>query len=124
MRIEGAGKAFDDVTLANPRHTGMRTLERHPRNVLRKVAKDIAEGERHGEFVGLVLLNPEGVAAWRQLAASLSDKEERQLTLNAFLEKLIAREVPITTFEAQTGWAEVHSREDYDQLCMILRDSR
>ena len=121
--IQRAGKAFDYVTLENPRHTGMRTLERHPRNVLRKVAKDIAEGERHGEFVGLVLLNPEGVAAWRQLTASLSEKEERQLTLNAFLEKLIAREVPITTFEAQTGWAEVHSWEDYEQLCAILRDS-
>jgi phosphoenolpyruvate phosphomutase len=121
--LEQKEKAVDYVMLENPRHTGKRTLERHPRNVLRKIAKDIPEGERHGEFVGLVLLNPEGVGFWRQVAATLSEEDERKLTLNAFLEKLIARDVPITTFEAQTGWAEVHSKQDYDHLCTIIRYS-
>jgi phosphoenolpyruvate phosphomutase len=116
-------KALDYVSYVNPRHTGRRTLERHPRNQLRKIAKDVAPDERHGEFVGLVLLNPEGVALWRQVAASLGEEQEKSLTLNAFLEKMIAREVPITTFEAQTGWAEVHSRQDYDHLCTIIRYS-
>jgi phosphoenolpyruvate phosphomutase len=113
-------KKFDLVTLERPPSGVERTLERHPRNKLTQIGKHLEQP--HGEFVGLLLLNPEGVRIWRRAIASCTEDELRSFSLNELLRKLLAEGVEITTFETRTGWAEVHSRLDYEQLCGLLRN--
>jgi phosphoenolpyruvate phosphomutase len=113
-------KQFDLVTLERPVSGVERTLERHPRNKLVQIGKHLAQP--HGEFVGLLLLNPEGVRIWRQAIARCTESEVRSFSLNEFLRKLLGDGVEVTTFETRTGWAEVHSRLDYEQLCGLLRN--
>lgn len=114
-------KTFDLVTLARPQKHPARTLELHPRNVLKAIAADLPPKDAHGEFVGLVLLNPKGIKAWKEGVKALSPKERAAFSLRDFLGALLARGTDIVTFEARTGWAEVHSLEDYEQLCALFR---
>jgi phosphoenolpyruvate phosphomutase len=113
-------KQFDLVTLERPASAVERTLERHPRNKLIQIGKDLQQP--HGEFVGLLLLNPEGVRIWRSAIADCTEWELHSFSLNDFLGRLLRNGVEITTFETRTGWAEVHSRLDYEQLCGLLRN--
>jgi phosphoenolpyruvate phosphomutase len=113
-------KQFDLVTLERPTSDGERTLERHSRNKMVAIGKQLPRA--HGEFVGVLLLNPEGVKIWRRHVETCSDLDLRTLSLNDFLTRMLREGVEIATFESRTGWAEVHSRLDYEQLCVLLRN--
>jgi phosphoenolpyruvate phosphomutase len=114
-------KKLDLVSYAKPRPKSDRTMERHPRNTLKMIDKTMPLDHAHGEFVGLVLLNPQGVQQWQKAWEGLSSTQKKEMSLNDFLMYLLVQNVPITTFECQTGWAEVHSSDDYEQLCSLLR---
>lgn len=113
-------KEFDFVKLERPQLGAERTLERHPRNKLAAIGKDLSDP--HGEFVGVLLLNPEGVKTWRDAIERCTEEELRSFSLNDFLNRLLCEGAEITTFEARTGWAEVHSRLDYEQFCVLLNN--
>lgn len=117
-------KALDYVSLARPRKSATRALEPHPRNRLRRIGKNIPHKDAHGEFVGLLLLNPAGVRIWKETVKRLPPKLARTCSLNDVLQKIVDGGTDVTTFETQTGWAEVHSVEDYERLCALLRDDR
>lgn len=114
------GKKFDFVSLTHPA-TMPRTLERHPRNQLAAIGSTIPVEQADGEFVGVVLLNPKGIAAWKEGIGALKPAERKTMSLCGFLQHLLSRGTPIATFEARTGWAEMHSSEDYEQLCLLFR---
>jgi phosphoenolpyruvate phosphomutase len=114
-------KKFDLVTLSSPPVSG-RTLERHPKNALKAIGTDLSEEKAYGEFVGLVLLNQKGISDWNKTVGSLPKEELKTLSLARFLQRLIDEGVAISTFEARTGWAEVHSSEDYEELIALLRN--
>lgn len=115
------GKKFDLVSLGRPSAERTRTLERHPRNTLVAIATDLDPQKADGEFVGLLLLNLKGIEIWKKGIASLSVAERETMSLCAFLQHLLKSGASISTFEARTGWAEVHSYEDYEQLCELFR---
>lgn len=114
-------KKFDLVSLAHPPSSG-RTLERHPKNILKAISTDLPEEASHGEFIGLILLNPKGIKTWLSNIDQIPAKELKSLSLAEFLQRLVQNKVEINTFEARTGWAEVHSYEDYEELCTLLRN--
>ena len=114
-------KKFERVALHHPRSASQRTLERHPRNELTGIGKDLAPDRSDGEFIGLVLLNPQGIPLWKKTVAGLSAEERDTMSLHALLQRMVDAGIAITTFEARTGWAEVHSVEDLEQLCTLLR---
>ena len=116
-------KAFDLVEMEKPRSAG-RTLEKNPKSTLKSIGKALDAARSHGEFIGLLLLNPEGVRIWREAIKKLPEAKIRTWSLNDFLQALIDDGAPITTFESQTGWAEVHSHGDYEQLCGLLRSEQ
>ncbi len=108
-------KKFDFVSLAKT-PTATRTLSRHPNNQLKDIGGHISEEQVHGEFVGLVFMNPEGVKAWKKVQALLKPSEQKSFSLADFLRKLLQHKVPVATFEVRTGWAEIHSDDDIKQL--------
>jgi len=115
-------KKFDLVSFADPHPVTSRTLERHPKNILSAIGTEIKPHDAHGEFVGLVLLNPKGISLWSKVLDILPANELQSQSLAAFLQRLLVAGANITTFEARTGWAEVHSYEDYEELCALLRN--
>lgn len=114
-------KQFEFVALEKPNDHTSRTLDRHPRNRATAIGRQVPPEDAEREFVGLVLLNPEGRTVWRAAIERLTPKELRTLSLCDFLEKLLTEGTAITTFDVRTGWAEVHSYEDYEHLCTLLR---
>lgn len=118
-----AQKQFDLVTLEHPPTADqLRTLEPHPRNFLVAIGKDIPPEKAHAEFVGLLLLNPDGVRAWKEIVHGLSAEEHKTFSLCDVINRLCPV-VPVTTFETRTGWAEVHSMDDYERLCALFRSN-
>ncbi len=115
-------KQFEVVSLARP-NASLRTLERHPRNTAASIGTDVPQEAAQAEFVGLVLLNPQGVCQWNEAMETLSDEERRTFSLAAFLQRLIDRGAEIATFEARTGWSEIHSVEDYEQVQSLLQSA-
>ncbi len=115
-------KVFETVALARP-SASLRTLERHPRNTAVSVGTDLPSAAAQAEFVGLVLLNPQGVRQWREALEALGAEERQTLSLVAFLQRLIDRGAEITTFEARTGWSEIHSIDDYEQVQSLLQSA-
>ncbi len=114
-------KKFELVSLSRTVPVSVRTLERHSQNTVKAIGTSLDSEKADGEFIGLVLLNPAGVDMWKKQIEKLSAKEKNALSLSGFLQKLVDSGTEITTFESRTGWAEVHSEEDYRQLCVLLR---
>lgn len=112
-------KKFDRVTYAHP-HTGLRTLQLHPFNAVAKIGSVVTEAESDAEFIGVVFLNAQGVSLWQKEIQKLSSSELSTFSLCQFLMRIVDAGHTITTFEARSGWAEVHSVADADAVASLF----
>ncbi len=110
--------SLDLVITDPPPPTKLRALRRHELYAVKRISKTLELEESHFEFVGLTLLSAKGTLLFRQFLAEFEaeqpdDKNPRQSSLNAFLQRLIDSGVPVWAREVRRGWLEVHDFEDY-----------
>jgi phosphoenolpyruvate phosphomutase len=111
-------KKFDFVSFTK-KAGQKRSLAPHPQNTLKAIG-DLPQDQIHGEFVGLVFLNQKGADEAKKQIAALSKKDRDTMSLTEFLHQL-SKKTEIRTFEMRTGWAEVHSGDDLEQLRALFR---
>lgn len=86
-----------------------------------EVARGIAPDRAHGEFVGILMLSPEGTGrfldAYRAAAERGGAFHEapslERAALTDMLQELIARGEPVRALSIYKGWSEVDTFEDY-----------
>lgn len=96
----------DVVSLRSPMPPHGRTLEAHRSDVVTGAGHGLPRDQLHGELIGLILLNGEGIAHWREAATSFAADGRPTDSLGEFLAYLLGRGIEITTFEARSGWVD------------------
>jgi phosphoenolpyruvate phosphomutase len=80
-----------------------------------RIGPEVAPAEAHGEFIGLAAFSAAGVAALREVHASLvAERAEglEQASLTHVLQAMIDRGHAVMSVDVHKGWSEVDSFED------------
>jgi len=118
------------ITEAPPTNGYRRLTGQAPSRVLR-VGRDLPREQSDGEFIGMLLLSPEGCdlvrRAYREAAQARPDAPYgeapslRQAKLTDLLQNLIDQGVAVQAVDTYKGWTEIDTAEDYQRACAELR---
>ena len=119
----------DLVQLKNPGSTGSRQLNLDGPTGITKVARGIDAGAADAEFIGMMMLSPEGtervLSLWDKLAEKSGSFHEaddvKSAALTDLLSELIAQGEEVAGTEIYKGWMEVDSFEDYRRVWAGLK---
>jgi len=121
----------DLVVTENPPTGGYRYLPGQSGNQVLRIGHEIPRAEGDGEFVGLMMLSPEGCdaarAAYREACERGPERPYgeaprlRQAQLTDLLQDLINRGISVRAVDVYKGWTEIDSFEDYQRAWADLR---
>jgi phosphoenolpyruvate phosphomutase len=108
-----------------------RSLHSNELRRIEKIGQDLDPAKCQSEFPGIVLLSRKGVEVVKSIyRTSLEkysgkpfysvDKFENAL-FSDLLQEIINSDFPVYGMEANSGWLEIHSFEDYKLACSILK---
>ena len=108
-----------------------RSLHSNELRRIEKIGADLNPAECQSEFPGIVLLSRKGVEVVKNIyRTSLRkyrgkpfysvDKFEHAL-FSDLLQEIINSDFPVYGMEANSGWLEIHSFEDYKLACSIIK---
>jgi len=129
---QGAVRPYEDlvVTESAP-EGGYRYFPGQAENKVLRIGHDLPREECHGEFIGLMMLSPEGTEALRQVYsnACAADPEApfgeaprlRQAKLTDLVQKLIEAGQTVQAVDTYKGWTEIDTFEDYQRAWANLR---
>ena len=119
----------DLVKLKNPSARGSRQLNLDGPTGITQVARGISPKDADAEFIGMLMLSPEGaqnvLALWDRLSEKGGKFHEagsvKEAALTDLLSELIAGGEEVVGSEIYKGWMEVDSFEDYRRVWADLR---
>lgn len=121
----------DLVVTEHPPTAGYRYLPGESSTRVLRIGHDLPREECDGEFIGLVMLSPEGTAALREAYRKRreSDPEAplheaprlRQAQLTDLIQTLIEEGQDVHTVDVYKGWTEVDTFDDYQRAWADLR---
>jgi phosphoenolpyruvate phosphomutase len=125
-------RPYEDLVLTErPPSGGYRYMPGEEDSRVLRIGHDLPREECDGEFVGLVMLSPEGCEAVREAyrEACAGDPEApyqeaprlRQAKLTDLLQSLIERGQPLHAVDIYKGWTEIDTFEDYQRAWADLR---
>jgi phosphoenolpyruvate phosphomutase len=108
-----------------------RSLHSNELRRIEKIGVDLNPAKCQSEFPGIVFLSRKGVEVVKKIyRTSLEkysgkpfcsvDKFENAL-FSALLQEIINSDFPVYGIEANSGWLEIHSFEDYKLACTIIK---
>jgi len=125
-----AGRPYADLVVTeNPPSGGYRLPGEAPGRIVR-IGHDLPPEACDGEFIGLVMLSPEGCRLFREAYQALTADAEaplheaprlRQAKLTDLLQHLIDQGHPVHAVDIYKGWTEIDTFEDYQQAWAELR---
>ncbi len=128
-RLLPLSKPVDLVVTSDPPQPGLRSLGEDWRDELVRIGQRVPPDVANGEFIGLALLSPRGVARVREtygraLAAAGPVHEAgsvQQAGFTDLLQSLIAAGQPVTCVSVWKGWLEIDTFEDYQRAWAEIR---
>ncbi len=120
----GRQRPYEDlVATERPPSVGYRYLPSEEGNRVLRIGHDLPREQCDGEFIGMMMLSPEGCAALREAYAEAcaGDPEApfqeaprlRAAKLTDMLQELIDRGHAVQAVDIYKGWAEIDTFEDY-----------
>jgi phosphoenolpyruvate phosphomutase len=116
----------EGTTLKAKRSLHSNTLKR-----IERIGSDLNPAECQSEFPGIVLLSRKGVEVVRKIYRTSLEKysEKPFYSVDKFehalfsdlLQEIINSDFSVYGMEANSGWLEIHSFEDYKLACSILK---
>lgn len=121
----------DLVVTERPPSGGYRYLPAEASSRVVRIGHDLPREECDGEFIGLMMLSPEGCEAVRRAYAEARQGDPegayheaprlRQAKLTDLLQDLIGRGTDLHSVDIYKGWAEIDTFEDYQRAWADLR---
>ena len=121
----------DLVVTERPPSGGYRYLPGQEDSRVLRIGHDLPRPEADGEFVGLMMLSPEGCEAVRQAYAQATERDPeapygeaprlRQAKLTDLLQDLIDGGQAVHAVDIYKGWTEIDTFEDYQRAWADLR---
>lgn len=129
-RLLPLAKPVDLVVTSDPPRPGLRSLGEDQHDALVHVGQRVAPDAATGEFIGLALFSPRGIAAAREVwararAADPAPLHESDTAARAaftdLLQALVVAGQPVTCVSTWKGWLEIDTFEDYQRAWAELR---
>ncbi|MCC2670041.1 MAG: pepM [Armatimonadetes bacterium] len=121
----------DLVVTEGAPNSGYRYFPGQSENRVLRIGHDLAREECHGEFIGLIMLSPEGTEALRAIYRDTmaGDPEApfheaprlQQAKLTDLIQKLIESGQTVQAVDTYKGWTEIDTFEDYQRAWANLR---
>ena len=84
------------------------------------IGSDLKKAEAPCEFPGIAFLSPKGVKTIKSIYKS-ADKNFEKGTFADLLGEAVRRGADVFAIEADSGWMEIHSLENYKLACSLLK---
>jgi len=129
-RLLPLAKPVDLVVTSDPPQPGLRSMGEDQRDSLVHIGQRVAPDAATGEFMGLALFSPAGIAAARQVwararAADPAPLHESDSAARAaftdLLQALVASGQPVTCVSTWKGWLDIDTFEDYQRAWAEIR---
>ncbi|MGH7392039.1 MAG: isocitrate lyase/phosphoenolpyruvate mutase family protein [Candidatus Rokuibacteriota bacterium] len=129
-RLLPLAKPVDLVVTSDPPRPGLRSFGEEPRDALVQVGQRVPPEAATGEFVGLALFSPRGIAAARETwararAADPAPFHESESAARAdftdLLQGLVAAGQPVACVSTWKGWLDIDTFEDYQRAWAEIR---
>lgn len=129
-RLLPLAKPVDLVVTSDPPQPGLRSLGEDQRDALVQVGQRVAPDAATGEFIGLALFSPRGIAAAREVwararaadPAPLHESDSAaQAAFTDLLQTLVTAGQPVTCVSTWKGWLEIDTFEDYRRAWAEIR---
>lgn len=123
-------KPVDLVLTSAPPPAGRRSLADERGDVLVRVGQRVPPEEAHGEFVGLALFSPAGLARAREVYAQAAAAGRAPFheapsvetaDLTDLLQALVDAGQPVTCVSTWKGWLDIDTFEDYQRAWAEVR---
>jgi len=108
-----------------------RSLHNSELRRIEKIGQDLNPVECHSEFPGILLLSRKGVETVKNIYRTSLEKYSgkpfhsvgkfEHALFSDLLQEIIKSDFPVYGMEANSGWLEIHSFEDYKLACSILK---
>lgn len=126
-----AERPYEDLVITRrPPSGGYRYLAGEGSSPVVRIGHDLPREDCDGEFVGLMMLSPEGVRALRAAYQEARDNPDaplheapglRQAKLTDLIQKLIDNGTEVHAVDVYKGWTEIDTFEDYQRAWATLR---
>lgn len=119
-------RATDLVVTASPiLPENYRYLPGDQEDHVKRIGQTIPRHEAHGEFIGMMMLSPEGAGLLKKVYGDLSKNGEirkfhespslEKASLTDMIQELILRDIPVTCIDIYKGWLEIDTFGDYQR---------
>ncbi len=113
-----------DVDLVKAVHDpveGTRIINVRQDNPILKIG-NVSRGEANYEFIGMSLFSKKGISILKDEFKNISaeSKDASKINFNEMIQYLIGKGYKISSMEINTGWAEIHTFEDYKHACRLM----
>jgi len=116
----GPEKKVDLAITRDKKLKGRKLLHADSLTLISKIGSDIDEGKAQYEFPGIMFLSQKGVKVFKEFYKK-KKKKLRKAGLADLLNEIIKSGVDVFGVEANSGWMEIHSLENYKLACSLLK---
>ncbi len=122
-------KRIDRAKAERPYRRLLRRLDSSAPTPVTAIGKDVEQDETDYEFVGVSKFSARGCEVLRDLYSDLRRSRPKpfheapsleRASLTDLFQELIDRGHRVTGVEVNSGWAEVHTFDDYRRICALL----
>ncbi|MFH1593997.1 MAG: phosphoenolpyruvate mutase [Candidatus Omnitrophota bacterium] len=116
----GPEKKVDFVVTDGKSRKARRLLSADSLKLVRRIGSRIDREEAIGEFPGMTFLSPKGVKIFKEVYKK-NRRRFKKASLADFLSEVVDSGFDVFCMEADSGWMEIHSMEDYKLACSLLK---
>jgi len=122
-------KELELVLTESPPPDSVRTLDVNKTNRVLKIGKELDEKKAHYEFVGIACCSKKGIDVFqKEYLSSVKNKEKIGKELHPvesssfaeFIQYLIDKGYPVSSYVVAEGWVEVHNFDDYRKVTSLF----
>lgn len=116
----GPDKKVDLLTVGFTNTKKRRVLHADALRRAVRIGADVSSGQDEYEFTGITFLSQKGVEVFKDIYYKHKNKL-RKAGLADMLNEIMKSGIDVYCLEADTGWMEIHSLDDYKAACSLLK---